>query len=277
MSVDRLDALLKRFSVNAQMFHSGPLCGVNNLAATPDGGQLHLIRSGVVEVVHGSKQRKVIREPSLILYPRSLAHRFITDPKAGADMACANVSFNAGGSNPIARALPPLIIMPLADIEGAAPVLDVLFREAFAQAACGRRHVVNRLFEVVLILILRTVMNRGEVAEGLLAGMADSRLSKALVAMHEAPDKSWTLDQLAQQAGMSRSHFAATFHEIVRTPPGDYLACYRISVAQDMLRRGESLKMIAGAVGYGSTAALSRAFSAVSGKSPREWKAAAEV
>jgi AraC-like DNA-binding protein len=189
-------------------------------------------------------------------------------------MACATVVFNAAASNPIARALPAVVIMPLSDVEGAAPVLDVLFREAFANAACGRGHVVNRLFEVVLILILRTLMNRGTVEEGLLAGMAHPRLAKALVAIHEAPHQSWSLDQLAAKAGMSRSHFATVFNQIVRTPPGDYLTCYRISVAQDLLRRGESVKSIAAAVGYGSTAALSRAFTAVTSQSPRAWKAA---
>lgn len=49
---------------------------------------------------------------------------------------------------------------------------------------------------------------------------------------------------------------------------------YRIGVAQELLRRGSSLKLVAGEVGCGSTAAVSRAFSAVCGKSPREWRAA---
>ena len=274
MAFDRLDALLQRFSVSAQMFHAGALCGINDFPSTEGCGQLHLIRHGGVEVRHGSRGRIMIEQPSLLFYPRSLRHRLITDKKQGADMACANVVFNAGAANPIARALPKIVIMPLNEVDGAAPVLEVLFREAFANAACGRGHIVNRLFEVVLILILRTLMNRGTVEEGLLAGMAHPRLAKALVAIHESPHKSWSLDQLATRAGMSRSHFATVFHQVVRTPPGDYLACYRVSVAQDLLRRGEPVKSIAGAVGYGSTAALSRAFTAITGQSPRAWKAA---
>jgi AraC-like DNA-binding protein len=275
MGIDRLDALLQRFSVSAQMFHAGALCGINDFMTDEnDCGQLHLIRSGSVEVRHGLRSHEFVQQPTLLFYPRSLRHRLITDRNAGADMACANVRFNAGAANPIARALPARIIMPLVKVEGAAPILDVLFREAFADSACGRGHIVNRLFEVVLILILRTLMNRGVVREGLLAGMTHPRLAKALVAMHEAPQNNWSLDELAATAGMSRSHFATVFRETVRTPPGDYLTAYRISVAQDRLRRGEPVKSIATAVGYGSTAAFSRAFTAVSGKSPRAWMAA---
>ncbi|MBB6095519.1 AraC-like DNA-binding protein [Povalibacter uvarum] len=272
MNVDRLDALLQRFSVSARIFHSGPLCGVTDHVPEADFGQLHLIRRGPVDVHHSAKRRQRVEEPSLIFYPRPLPHRFVTDKVVGADMACANVSFNAGSTNPIAQALPDVIVMPLVDVENAGPVLDVLFREAFAQA-CGRRHIVNRLFEVVLILILRTLLNRAEVDHGLLAGLAHLKLAKALTAIHASPGKAWPLEDLAEIAGMSRSHFASTFHEVVGSTPGDYLTRYRISLAQDMLRRGEPVKMIAVHVGYGSTAALSRAFSAVSGKSPREWKA----
>ena len=55
MSVDRLDALLQRFSVSAQMFHSGALCGINDIPTSPGIGQLHLIRRGPVEVHHGGQ------------------------------------------------------------------------------------------------------------------------------------------------------------------------------------------------------------------------------
>lgn len=274
-STDRLDALLRRFSVTARMFHAGPLCGITDYPATPDVGQLHLVRRGPVKAQHGSRRRESIDVPSVIFYPRPMRHRFICDRKIGADLVCGHVLFNAAAVNPIAQALPPVVVMPLADIEGAETLLEALFREAFA-VQCGRRHIVNRLFEVVLILLVRTLMNRGAVVSGMLAGMSHPRLARALIAIHESPGEAWTLDELANRAGMSRSHFAATFHEVVNTTPGDYLTHYRISVAQDLLRRGEALKNIAGSVGYGSTAALSRAFSAVAGRSPREWRAALE-
>lgn len=270
MSIDRLDALLHRFSVTAHMFHSGPLCGITEYKPRRDYGQIHLVRSGVVQIDHGARKRERVDEPSLIFYPRPLPHRFITDRKDGADLACANVSFNGGEINPLAQALPPCVVMPLKDVDGAAPVLDVLFREAFSQQ-CGRQHIVDRLFEVVIVLIIRTMLDRGSVSAGLLAGLSDRHISKALVAIHAQPERAWTLESLAKQAGLSRTQFAALFRERTGSTPADYLARYRISVAQAMLRKGLSLKLVTDKVGYGSTAALSRAFSSLTGHSPREW------
>lgn len=272
MPKDRLDTLLHRFSVTARMFHSGPLCGVTDFYAQEDLGQLHLIKHGVVHVDYGKRKRTLVDVPSIVFYPRPLRHRFITDRETGADMACANVSFNMGSMNPIAAALPPIVLIPLPEL-GADALLETLFREAFAQG-CGRQHIVNRLFEVVIILILRTLMNRSLVEAGMLAGLAHPQLAKALIALHEAPAKNWPLEKLAACASMSRSHFAATFRDVVGATPADYLAKFRISIAQDRLRRGESIKLIADKVGYGSPAALSRAFSAICGISPREWKRA---
>jgi AraC-like DNA-binding protein len=270
MAKDRLDALLQRFSVTARMFHSGPLCGVTDFHAFEDLGQLHLVKRGTVIVDYGKRKRERIEQPSIIFYPRPLKHRFITDAATGADMACANVSFNMGSANPLAQALPAVVVIPLHELDADA-MLDALFREAFAQN-CGRQHVVNRLFEVVIITILRTLMNRSLADQGMLVGMAHPQLARALIAMHEAPARAWSLEKLAARAGMSRSHFAAMFHEVVGTTPADYLAKFRISIAQDLLRRGLAMKLIAEQVGYGSAAALSRAFSAWCGQTPRAWK-----
>lgn len=272
MPFDRLDALLQRFSVSARMFHSGALCGINDFAPREGLGQLHLVRRGPLRVEHRAGRAQRIERPSLLFYPRPCGHRFISDAKVGADMACAHVEFRAGTINPIAQALPPVVVMPLDELDGAEPVLESLFREAFGRR-CGRQAVVDRLFEVVLIQILRTLMDRGTVAVGLLAGLANPKLAKSLVALHAAPAREWTLERLARSAGMSRSSYACKFRQVLGTTPGDYVTAWRLALAQDALRRGRPVKLVVAEVGYGSTAALSRAFKASCGLSPREWKA----
>lgn len=269
MSVDRLQGLLQRFSVSARMFHSGPLCGLTDFQ--PDGqGQLHLVRRGPVEVRHAGTQLTVA-EPSLLLYARPLAHRFLTDARIGADMACANLAFGPGDPHPLARALPAFVHLPLADLQGGVqPVLDLLFEEAFARR-CGRQTVVDRLFEVVLVLVLRHLLDAGQVRDGPLAGLGHPQLAKSLAAMHDDPAHPWTLEVLAARAGMSRSRFAEVFAQVVGQPPAAYLAGFRITLAQDALQRGDRLERIAQQVGYGSAAALSRAFTGMCGVSPRAW------
>jgi AraC-like DNA-binding protein len=278
MAIDRLQGLLQRFSVSARVFHSGPLCGITDFQDNGL-GQLHLVRRGPLEVRHGNEVHTVT-EPSLLFYPRPMHHRFISDAETGADMACANLAFGGAVStsfqsdgNPISRALPAFTCLPLSELPGAAPVLELLFDEAFAQR-CGRQAVVDRLFDVVLVLLLRHLLDSGRLRDGPLAGLGHAQLAKALVAMHDAPAQPWTLETLAQSAGMSRSRFAEVFAQVVGQPPAAYLAGYRITLAQDALLRGDSMERIAQQVGYGSAAALSRAFTGVCGVSPRAWKLA---
>ncbi|WP_263367865.1 helix-turn-helix domain-containing protein [Edaphobacter bradus] len=92
-------------------------------------------------------------------------------------------------------------------------------------------------------------MNARLIDSGILMGLGDARLSRAVEAMHQHPETSWSLEHLAQLAGMSRARFAVYFRQVVGMTPFDYLTNWRLGVAQTMLRRGSSLKLIASGVG----------------------------
>lgn len=269
---DRLDALFAHFSLSARVFNTGAVCGINDIDE-PEVGHLHVVRDGWLDVHHAGRLVAEIREPTLLLYPRSMPHRFVSDPVRGADLTCARLRFEGGASNPIASALPPFVAMPLSSLGWTTALLDALFHEA-GHDYCGRKVVLDRLFEVLFVQVLRTLMHEGGLRAGLMGGLAHPKLRHALVAIHEKPAEDWTLDGLAQRAGMSRSAFAGAFREIVGETPGAYLQRWRIGLAQRSLREGRALKRIADDVGYGSEAALSRAFKAQTGQSPREWRTA---
>ena len=235
---DRLDALLNRFPVRARLFHSGALCGATEFSAPAESGQMHLIRAGAVKVIHPGQAALEIEVPSLLFYPRPLGRCFITDAERGADLACADLRFEGGRDNPIVAALPDVVCLPLAQIDGADQVLALLFEEAFSDN-CGRHAMVDRLFEVVLIQMLRHLMETDQVKGGMLAGMAHGKLRKALVAMHEQPATEWTLDALADIAGMSRSVFAATFRDVVGCTAGNYLQTWPVGLARPAVRQGQ--------------------------------------
>jgi AraC-like DNA-binding protein len=255
------------------MFHSGALCGITDFSAPVEGGQIHLVREGMMEVVHPGRPSLRIDVPSLLLYPRSASRQFITDAECGAKLACADLHFEGGTTNPVAAALPDVVCLPLKAIDGVDQVLNLLFEEAFG-TNCGRHALVDRLFEVVLIQVLRHLMETSQVNGGMLAGMSHPKLRKALVGMHEQPQKDWSLDVLADIAGMSRSVFASAFRQAVGCTPGAYLQSWRVRLTQRALMQGKSLQAIAIEVGYGSEAALSRAFSSQCGLSPRAWRQA---
>lgn len=267
--VDRLESLLGHFPITARLLPSA--VGANASDSSAVGPQLHLISDGSASVVHDNGEVLRIVEPSVLLYPRAQPLRVVMDAGQQASLLSAHLRFDAGDSNPLADALPPRVCMPLAALQGSDALLGMLFEEANAQR-CGRQAVLDRLLEVVIIQVLRMLMENGQIQVGLLAGMAHPRLRHALVAMHEQPSTDWSLQALAEHAGMSRSAFAEGFRTVVGSTPGHYLQAWRTRLVQQALRRGHSLKRIAPEVGYASEAALSRAFKAHTGHSPRQWK-----
>jgi len=164
------------------------------------------------------------------------------------------------------------LVLPLDALPELGPTLQLLFSEAFSKSP-GRQTALDRLFEYLFVLLIRSAMKAHLVDSGVLMGLSDVRLGKAIEGMHRHPENSWSLEQLAQRAGMSRARFAAYFRQVVGMTPFDYLTNWRLGVSQTMLRKGNSLKLIASAVGYANATALTRVFTQRVGMSPSEWLA----
>ncbi|HVE53920.1 MAG TPA: AraC family transcriptional regulator, partial [Ramlibacter sp.] len=213
--------------------------------------------------------------PTLLFYPLPFTHRFQNPPADGPDFTCARVTFAGGAGNPLARALPPLIALPLARVQGLQATLELLFAET-ERVRCGQRLLADRLFEVLVLQLLRWLLDHPQEADirpGLITGLSHPRLARTFAALHDAPGAPWTLQRMAECAGMSRTVFATTFREVVGQTPADYLADWRIALAQGRLREGGSVKALSEELGYANPSALSRAFAARTGLSPRAWAA----
>ena len=279
--MDRLSGLLERCRVRAHLFHQGALCGISRFPAEPGRGFLHVMRAGTLELRHAARSglpRSLrVTEPSLLFYPRPMSHVFHNPPVEGSDFVCAELEFDGGSANPLVRALPPLVVLPLAQVDGLESALHLLFAET-ERVRCGHRLLADRLFEVVLIQLLRWLIDHpaeAGVQPGLITGLSDARLAAVLVAMHDAPGDAWSLADMASRAGMSRSAFAAHFKDVVGQTPAAYLADWRLTLVQTALRDGRSVKQIADELGYAGASALSRLFSQRLGRSPRQWLAQA--
>lgn len=268
--MDRLSQLLHRFSLSAGVFYTGQICGIHHFERDTQRGHVHLIKRGPVQLIGGREGTLSITEPTLLFMPRPDTHRLIANDRDGADVVCASIQFGGGGYNPITDSLPPLVLVPLADLPGAQALLELLCDEAFSEQ-CGRQAALDRLCELLLIRLLRYCLDQGLTQGGTLAGLADPRLAKALVALHKDCARAWELSDMASLAGMSRARFAVHFREVTGDTPADYLASWRIMLAQGMLRAGQPLKHVALEVGYGSTSALTRAFIRKIGQPPTHW------
>lgn len=143
-----------------------------------------------------------------------------------------------------------------------------LVGEEASQQNVGRDLVLARLVEVLLIEALRAIQGN-DTPPGLPCGLADARVAVALREMHADPERSWTVAELAGEAGMSRSAFFDRFTRKVGLRPMEYLFAWRMAVAKDLLRNEAiALDEVARRVGYGSASTFSAAFSRHVGKPP---------
>jgi AraC-like DNA-binding protein len=119
---------------------------------------------------------------------------------------------------------------------------------------------------------------RLHLAEGLTGGvgwlfaLADKQMSAAIASMHDEPAHDWTVEELGQRAGMSRSTFALRFKETVGVSPLEYLTRWRMLLAGDrMANTSDSISEIAQSLGYESASAFTKAFKRIMGCSPRQY------
>lgn len=148
------------------------------------------------------------------------------------------------------------------------PVLVGLVGEESAERRPGRELVLTRLVEVLLIEALRSASG-DQAPPGLLRGLADPRLAPAIRQMHDRLAHSWTVEQLAKRAALSRSAFFERFTRTVGLTPMEYLLAWRMAVAKNLLRHHDvGLAEVAERVGYGSASTFSTAFSRHVGQPP---------
>ena len=265
---DRLESFFNHHQLSARMFFSGTMCNNYHFAEDIGGGFLHLIRQGKLSVHSSAHPSIFIEQPSLLLYPKHTKHQFIFD--GDVDLTCAHIDLDGGIDNILVKDLPKIILIPLSNMPTMASTLALLFDEA-EQLNCGRQAAINRLFEYLLILLIRHIIDNNQASYGLLAGLGDMKLAKAITAMHNDPSFNWSLDLLADRAGMSRARFAVHFRELVGTTPMSHLTKCRISLAQILIKKGKPIGLVANEVGYSSSAVLTRIFKAHLGVSPKTW------
>jgi AraC-like DNA-binding protein len=191
------------------------------------------------------------------------------------NLVCGFLGCDARPFNPLLAALPRMLHVPRRDDDDG--VLEGLVKLALAESAAQREGgecMLARLSELMFIEVVRRYLARLPAENvGWLAGLRDEGVGRALAKLHERPTREWTLDDLAREIGMSRSALAERFTKFVGIPPMQYLARWRIQLASSWLSTTAlTVAEIAERVGYGSEAALSRAYKRWVGVAPAEWR-----
>jgi AraC-like DNA-binding protein len=280
---DIVSEVLRSLRLRAWIFKQGSYCGAWALDSTGIArATLHLIGRGQAWVHTKSEREPLpVRGGDLVMFPRGDWHQLSGMPRRQRGLhlpttgggpfttvLCAMIEFDARGVNPIMQALPPAIVVRSED-QGTSAELHTLARMMLAEYeanGAGRAAVLDRLAEVMFILVLRHYMLRAPELAGFLAAVKDERIARALTLLHRTPGNDWRVDTLASEAGMSRTVFAERFASLLGQTPMQYLASWRMHVADDMLRDGRfSVAQIAAQVGYRTEGAFRRAFKRVRG------------
>ena len=146
-------------------------------------------------------------------------------------------------------------------------------RQELLEPQPGGFLVAQQLAYMLLVQALRLHLAEGPGGGvGWLFALADRQMNAAITSMHDDPAHRWTLQELAERLGMSRSIFALRFKQTVGTSPMEYLTRWRMLLAGDKLRHSDDpISVIALSLGYESESAFSTAFKRVMGCSPRQY------
>ena len=163
-----------------------------------------------------------------MLFPRDLQHQLTNDIHTtialnsvpsrkfseglrsdGTGLVCGHLEFEHPYNNILFDILPDYLVVSSKQSpwdQQLRPVLEVVLSESRSELP-GVEVTLNRLTEVIFMILIREYIDKGFAKNGLAAALKDKRITKVLEAIHIDPAKDWTVESLAELAFMSRSAF----------------------------------------------------------------------
>lgn len=272
--LDVVSVLLNTSRLKATVYANPRTCGDWQLSDTAASPTFHLLVRGACWLHLAGREPLELSAGDLVVLLRGDRHLLAAGPRTSGEqtrlpqpdggrvteLICGRFDFGDMLVGEILDDLPDLLV-----ISGDTMRLEGLARLLASEAAGnapGRQVAMDRLSDLLFIAMIRHLMERGMIARGLLAALGDTRISLALAAMHGDPAESWTLQSLAECAGMSRTSFTQRFRKLMGTTPLRWLTRLRMDRAQALLAQGRRpVGSVGIEVGYESEAAFRRAYS----------------
>jgi len=261
----------------------------------------HVVTDGEMIVALENGQEHVARAGEVALLPTNALHTISSESglqaTVGDDLVLppaedrlASIRFGGGGAKtrilcgfiasesgpcPMLDTLPETLIIAIEDI-ATLNWLEASIAMAARELTAGRvssSAVMAQLSELLLIEALRAYLETEKHQNGWLAGMANPRIAHALVRIHQSFANPASIEDLAEETGMSRSAFVQAFSEIIGISPGRYALFQRMKIAETLLGETDlTTSEIANRTGYDAPEAFSRAFKRETGISPIKWR-----
>ena len=256
----------------------------------------HYVRSGTLIAEVPGLPPATLKAGEIMILPRNDAHRLASRPGlppaniediriitddgvhhvglgtdgSPATVWCGFLGTAKDSSHPLLDALPAMMVLDVNRNQEA--WLDASMR--FMSSGQPGPDMVAKLAEVFVAQAIREYVDqlpRG--SAGWLKGLSDPAVSKALSIIHTRYAEDLEIEDLAREAGVSRTVLGERFAELIGEPPMRYCARWRMRVAANLLREGrENSANIGYSVGFNSEAAFNRAFKREYGEPPATWR-----
>ncbi|NER80486.1 MAG: AraC family transcriptional regulator [Leptolyngbya sp. SIO1D8] len=175
-------------------------------------------------------------------------------------------------------------VMEIAAIDNFSYSSEVIPGLIMAKWDDGFTEALGRLLTLLDDPVALSMLSNGRIKElmfAVLRGEAGSlvrqafggmqKISRALTFLRANLYEAITIDDLAQQAGMSRAVFHRKFKEVTTYSPIQFIKLHRLNDASRLIASGTTVGEAAYQVGYSSQSQFSRDFRRYFGQSPRQW------
>lgn len=303
--MDQKDILTDIFStlrMSADLYFGAAMRGAFSVQLPVEKRRIrfHLVRRGTCWIRVPGQPDTELEEDDLAIVPHGAAQILSSEPHLAAtpladiidrlgvvdgvlscgetgprtELLCGFCRFDEAVEHPVTGSLPGLLVVRsrhLAAEPWTRATLQLMALEADL-AAPGTTGILSRLIEILFIQTLRNATS-GPEGNGYAAALADLQLARALQAVHDHPDKAWTVQSMARTAGMSRARFADRFGALVGVPPIEYLTRWRLMKARMLLSTTDlDMQDIAERCGYASVPSFTRRFKRAFGIGPGTYR-----
>lgn len=269
--------------------------------STFPGAALHAVSAGTVWLdVPGEPPRR-LDTGDVVLLPPGTAHGLSSGPgvrMGPCDAEAAGRAVDTGGvmrlgsgavdarlltlhyeqdpevSTLVLAALTAPVHLPARENSSLDAAIRLLTAE-LSQQRIGTTAAVNSIVDLLLVQFVRAWLARhpAERSGSWLGAVLDPVVRDALSHIHREPERPWTTATLAEAIRVSRATLSRRFPAALGQTPGAYLTRWRMDLAALRLRdTDEPIDVMAGAVGYATPQAFSRAFRRARGIAPGEYR-----